>query len=65
MEELFKFTRQLLYGDKKSSTMAEARATKWWTMVKKSFIRLPPDEDSLHKHCLHTPECHPSPLGHG
>ena len=28
LEELFKFTRQVIYGDKKSGTMAEARAAK-------------------------------------
>lgn len=75
-QELFAFTRQVIYGDKKSSTMAEARASKWKTMKKKSFIRLPPDADSLHQHCLHanylaylvrhpTLKDHPSPLGHG
>ena len=52
LEELFQFTRLLVYGDKKSSTMAEARATKWKQMKNKSFIRLPPDADSLHQHCL-------------
>ena len=44
--------------------MAEARATKWRTM-KKSFVRLSPDEDSLRQHCLHAPEVSSSPLGHG
>ena len=43
-QEFFAFTRQVIYGDKKSSTMAEAHATKWKTMKKKSFIRLPPDQ---------------------
>ena len=51
-EELFKFTRHVIYGDKNSRTMAEARAVKWKTMKSKSFIRLPPDPDSLHQHCL-------------
>ena len=51
-EELFKFTRHVIYGDKNSRTMAEARAAKWKTMKSKSFIRLPPDPDSLHQHCL-------------
>ena len=56
--------------------MADARAAKWKTMKTKSFIRLPPDADSLHQHCLRAnnlaylalhPELkhHPSPLGHG
>ena len=75
-EELFKFTRHVIYGDKNSRTMAEARAAKWKTMKSKSFIRLPPDADSLHHHCLRTNylaylvrhpslKSHPSPLGHG
>ena len=73
LEELFQFTRLLVYGDKKS---AEARATKWKQMKNKSFIRLPPDADSLHQHCLRANylaylvrhpslKHHPSPLGHG
>ena len=41
VEELFKFTRHVIYGDMKSSTMAEARAVK-------KFVCLPPDADSLH-----------------
>ncbi|XP_042559402.1 polyunsaturated fatty acid lipoxygenase ALOX15B-like [Clupea harengus] len=52
LQELFKFTRHVIYGDHKSSTMAEARAVKWKSMKNKSFIRLPPDEDSLRQHCL-------------
>ena len=32
--------------------MAEARAMKWKTLKNKSFIRLPPDADSLRQHCL-------------
>ena len=75
-QELFAFTRQVIYGDKKSTTMAEARASKWKTMKRKSFIRLPPDADSLRQHCLRanylaylvrhpTLKHHPSPLGHG
>ncbi len=76
VEELFQFTRQVIYGDKKSSTMAEARAVKWKMMKNKSFIRLPPDADSLRLHSLRTNylaylvrhpslKNHPSPLGHG
>ncbi|KAL8588950.1 hypothetical protein ACOMHN_012988 [Nucella lapillus] len=56
--------------------MAESRAAKWKTMKNKSFIRLPPDSDSLRQHCLCTNflaylmlhpslKHHPSPLGHG
>ena len=47
LEDLFKFTRHVLYGDHKSSNMADAHAVKWKSMKKKSFIRLPPDADSL------------------
>ncbi|KAJ3583726.1 hypothetical protein NHX12_015651, partial [Muraenolepis orangiensis] len=32
IEELFEFKRHVIYGDKKSSTMAEARAAKWKRM---------------------------------
>ena len=76
LQELFKFTRHVIYGDRKSSTMAEARAVKWKSMKNKSFIRLPPDEDSLHQHCLGANylaylvrhpslKHHPMPIGHG
>ena len=76
VEKLFKFTRHEIYGDKKSTTMAEARATKWKGMKNKSFICLPPDANSLCQHCLCANylaylvrhpnlKSHPSPLGHG
>ena len=45
-------TRHVIYGDNKSSTIAEARAAKWKRMKNKSFIRLPPDANSLRQHCL-------------
>ena len=53
VEELFEFTRHVIYGDKKSSTMAEACAAKWKRMKNKSLFCLPPDPDSLRQHCLH------------
>ncbi|KAI4816806.1 hypothetical protein KUCAC02_009112 [Chaenocephalus aceratus] len=76
LEQLFAFTRSIIYGDNKSKTMAEARAAKWRTIKKKSFIRLPPDADSLRQHCLRANylaylvrhpslKHHPSPIGHG
>ena len=76
VEELFRFTRDVVYFDKKSTSMAEARAVKWKSMKNKSFIRLPPDEDSLRQHYLranylaysvshHSLKNHPSPLDHG
>ena len=43
VEELFEFTRYAIYGDNKSSTMAEARVAKWKRMKNKSSICLPPD----------------------
>jgi len=72
VEELFKFTWNVIYGDNKSCSMAEACAVKWKKMKNMSCIRLPPDGDSLHQHCLLAissvpphPETPPSPLGHG
>ena len=72
-KELFHFTRDVIYGDIRSISMAEACAVKWKIMKKKHFIQLPPDEDSLRQHCLrvnylvrhHSLKNHPSPLGHG
>ena len=40
VEELFHFTRDVVYFDKKSTSMAEARAVKWKSMKKKSCIHL-------------------------
>ena len=63
-----------IYGDKKL-TKAESRAAKWKTLKNKSFVRLPPDADSLRQHCLREnylylirhplKQQYPSPLGHG
>ena len=75
IEELFEFTRHVIYGDKMSRTMGTARAANWKAMKKKSFIRLPPDVDNLRQHCFHANylaylvhhpslKDHPSPLGH-
>ena len=38
--------RHVIYGDNKSSTIAEDRAAKWKRMNNKSFICLLPDADS-------------------
>ena len=77
IEELFEFTRHVIYGYKMSRTMGTARAAKWKAMKNKSFIRLPPDVYSLRQHCfranylaylVYQPSLkdHPSsPLGHG
>ena len=56
--------------------MAEARIEKWKAMKKKSFIRIPPDADSLYQHLVHANfltylvlhpflKRHSSPIGHG
>jgi len=74
--ELYGFVRNVIYSDSNSNTMAEARAAKWKNMKSRSFIRLPPDSDSLHQHCLRANylaylvrhpslKHHPSPIGHG
>ncbi|KAG0720810.1 hypothetical protein GWK47_047693 [Chionoecetes opilio] len=76
VEDLFEFTRHVIYGDHKSKTMAEARAKKWKSMQNKSFLRLPPDADSLRQHCLRanylaylvrqpSSKHHPALIGHG
>ena len=55
VEDLFEFMRHVIYGDRKSKTMAEARAIKWKSMKsKEGFLVKNP---SL-KH-------HASPIGHG
>ena len=70
------FVIEVIYGDSKSVTSAEARAAKWKTLKKKSTLRLCPDDDTLNHYCdranylsyiqLH-PELymHPPPIGHG
>ena len=76
IEQLYEFTRDVNYGDNNSSTIAETPATKRKKMKNKSFIRLPPDANSLHQHCLRANylpyimrhpslKHHPSPFGHG
>ena len=76
IQELLKFTREVIYGDFHSDTMGKARAMKWRSQKKKSFCRLPPDEDCLRNHVkranylaylLRNPSLkdHPSPLGKG
>jgi len=72
LQDLFQFTQEVIYGDKKSSTMAKVLSFKWKTLKNKAFILLPADEDSLRQHCvranylaylvLHpTKKHHPSP----
>jgi len=53
IDELLKFTRNVIYGDNKSSSMAEVCADKWKAMKKKSLLRIPPDTDCLRQHFIH------------
>jgi len=52
VEQLFEFTGHVIYGDNKSSTIAEAHAAKWKRMKNKLLICLRPDTESLRQHCL-------------
>ncbi|MES9882370.1 MAG: hypothetical protein ABW185_15975 [Sedimenticola sp.] len=65
-----------VYGDARSSSLDLARAAKWKRDKKKTLMRLPPDDDSLHQHIARAnylayiqrhPDLrsHPSPIGHG
>ena len=75
-QELLQFTREIVYSDFNSATMAEARAKKWRSQKKKSLCRLPPDEDALRQqlaranyiaYLLRNPQFkdHPTPIGNG
>ena len=70
------FTLHAIYGENKSSTIAEARVARWKTIKNKSFNRLPPYANSLRQQCHRTNylaylmphpslKRHPSPLGCG
>ncbi len=48
VESMTDFTIKYVYKDKVNRTLAEARATKWKTMKKKSTLRIPPDVESHH-----------------
>ena len=74
LEGLFQLTREVIY-DKMTSNMADARASKWKKMKRKSLTRLPLDADSLRHHlycanylsyilCHPFLKHHPSPVGH-
>jgi hypothetical protein len=76
-ENLIEFTIKTIYSDTKSTTLGQARATKWRQMKHKCTSRLPPDEDSLRHHIKRAnyqtavwnnyknPDTPPSPLNHG
>ena len=59
-----------IYGGKETMC-TEERAAKWRKTKKKIYVRLPPDEDTLHHHLdkvnylSYLLNRHPSPIGHG
>ena len=71
------FTIRVVYNDKNSSTLNEARASKWMQMKNKGTIRLSPDYDSFEQHLKRSnyvtyswfsydnPDASISPLNHG
>eukprot|EP00794_Sanderia_malayensis_P017851 gene17851-19634_t len=77
MEHLANFTIRYVYGDRKSTTLAEARALKWEKMKNKSTRGIPPDQDSHDLKAKRVnyqtnilinfdkPDHPPSPLNHG
>ena len=77
LERMALFTIKYVYGDKDSTTFAEARALKWNKMKKKLTQRIPPDREShnlkvkranYQVYILHRydkPEAPPTPLEHG
>ena len=76
LNNLKSFVIRYIYGDKQSSSLNLACATKWKRQKKKSLMRLLPDDDSLEQHIqranfLAYIQCHPdlrrypSPIGHG
>ena len=50
VDRLIKFVIQYIYSDKKSVSIAEARASKWKLQKRKSLVRTLPDMDSLLHH---------------
>ena len=76
LNNLKSFVICYIYGDKQSSYLNLACATKWKRQKKKPLMRLLPDDDSLEQHIkranfLAYIQCHPdlrrypSPIGHG
>ena len=76
LNDLKSFVIRYIYGDTQSSSLNQARASKWKRQKKKSLMRLLPDDDSLEQHirCANFlayiqrhPDLrrHPSPIGHG
>lgn len=77
MENLAIFTIRYVYGDRKSTTLAQARAVKWEKLKKKSTRSIPPDLDSHNLKATQVnyqasillnfdkPDHPPSPVNHG
>ena len=76
-KDLELFTISVIYNDKNSKSLNEARANKWRKMKKKGILTLPPDYDSFEQHLkranyvaytwlnFHYPDPPNSPLTHG
>ena len=74
-QSLTMFTIEIIYGDKKSETLAECRANKWNSMEKKATQRLLPDSHRLRSKRVNyqtylyltfdVPDPPLSPLNHG
>ena len=75
LNNLKSFVIRYIYGDKQSSSLNLARATKWKRQKKKYLMRLLPDDDSLEQHIKranflayiqrHPDLKRPSPIGRG
>ena len=76
MDDLKSYVIRYVYGDLHSASLDMARAVKWKKQKKKSLVCLPPDDDSVEQHILHTNylayiqrhpnlKSHPSPIGNG
>ena len=69
-DNMRRFMLLKIYGGKET-TCTEGRAPKWRKTKKKIYVRLPPDEDTLHHHLdkvnylSYLLNRHPSPIGHG
>ena len=50
LNDLKSFVIRYIYRDTQSSTLNQARATKWKSLKKKSLMRLLPDDGSLEQH---------------
>lgn len=71
------FTIRVIYNDRNSKSLSEARATKWKQMKNKGTLRIPPDSDSFEQRLkranylsyiwfnYYRPDAPNSPLTHG